>query len=147
MYLQSYLAHVWGQVGLSIPIPKLWSVWGGGGGGVAKQLPTISFQHAVLRNKVSGSSSAAPQSLQDGSPRDCPYFCILNLEVLDSSPCQPRRRRILKFDLDVRWIQSWQWVTFQSGGEKFGPHMDNCSRSHMSPPCSKGVGELEFQGS
>ena len=48
MYLQSYLAHVRGQVGLSIPIPKLWSVGGGGGGrGVAKQLPMISFQHAA----------------------------------------------------------------------------------------------------
>ena len=23
MYLQSYLSHVWGQVGLSTPIPKL----------------------------------------------------------------------------------------------------------------------------
>ena len=33
-----------GQVGLSIPISKLWSV---GGGGVAKQLPTISFQHVA----------------------------------------------------------------------------------------------------
>ena len=55
---------------------------------------------------------------------------------------------ILKFDLDVRWIQSGQWVTFQSGErEKFGPHMDNCSRSHLSPPGSTGVGELEFQGS
>ena len=48
MYLQSYLAHMRGQVGLSIPIPKLWLVGGGGGGGgVAKQLPTISFQHAA----------------------------------------------------------------------------------------------------
>ena len=28
----------------------------------------------------------------------------------------------MKFDLDVRWIQSGQWVTFQSGeGEKFEP--------------------------
>ena len=55
----------------------------------------------------------------------------------------------MKFDLDVRWIQSGQWVTFQSGEgeEKFGPHMDNCSRSHLSPPCSTGVGELKFQGS
>ena len=55
----------------------------------------------------------------------------------------------MKFDLDVRWIQSGQWVTFQSGKgeEKFGPHIDNCSRSHLSPPGSTGVGELEFQGS
>ena len=71
----------------------------------------------------------------------------ISLEVLDSCPCQPRRRRILKFDLDVRWIQSGQWVTFQSRGEKFGPHIDNCSRSHLSLPGSTGVGELEFQGS
>ena len=54
----------------------------------------------------------------------------------------------MKFDLDVRWIQSGQWVTFQSReGEKFGPHMDNRSRSHLSPPGSTGVGELKFQGS
>ena len=45
MYLQSYLAHVRGQAALSIPLPKLWSVVGGGG--VTKQLPTISFQHAA----------------------------------------------------------------------------------------------------
>ena len=32
MYLQSYLAHVRGQVGLPIPIPKLWLVGEGGGG-------------------------------------------------------------------------------------------------------------------
>ena len=52
----------------------------------------------------------------------------------------------MKFDLDVRWIQSGQWVTFQSReGEKFGPHMDNYSRSHLSPPGSTGVGELKFQ--
>ena len=39
--------------------------------------------------------------------------------------------------------------TFQSGEgeEKFEPYMDNCSRSHLSPPGSTGVGELEFQGS
>ena len=30
MYLQSYLVHVRGQVGLSFPIPKLWSVRRGG---------------------------------------------------------------------------------------------------------------------
>ena len=54
----------------------------------------------------------------------------------------------MKFEFDIRWIQSGQWVTFQSGeGEKFGPHMDNCSRSHLSPPGSTGVGGLEFQGS
>ena len=54
----------------------------------------------------------------------------------------------MKFDFGIRWIQSGQWVTFQSGeGEKFGPHMDNCSRSHLSPPGSTGVVGLEFQGS
>ena len=37
----------------------------------------------------------------------------------------------MKFDFHVRWIQSGQWVTFQSRGEKFGPHMDNCSRSYF----------------
>ena len=31
--------------------------------------------------------------------------------------------------------------------EKFGPHMDNCSRSNLYPPGSTGIGELEFQGS
>ena len=52
-----------------------------------------------------------------------------------------------EFDLDVRWIQSGQWVTIQSGEgeEKFGPHIDNCSRSHLSPPGS--TSDLEFQGS
>ena len=59
----------------------------------------------------------------------------------------------MKFDFGIRWIQSGQWVTFQSEegksgeGEKFGPHMDNCSRSHLSPPGSTGVVGLEFQGS
>ena len=53
-----------------------------------------------------------------------------------------------EFDLDVRWIQSGQWVIFQSGeGEKFGRHMYNCSRSLLSPPGSTGVGKLEFQRS
>ena len=73
------------------------------------------------------------QSLQDGSPRDSPLFRILNLEASDSSSWQPRRRQILKFDLDVRWNKSEKWVTFQSGEgeERFGAHMDNCSRSHF----------------
>ena len=54
----------------------------------------------------------------------------------------------MKFDFGIRWIQSGQWVTFQSGGEeKFGPHMGNCSGSYLSLPGSTGVGELEFQGS
>ena len=53
----------------------------------------------------------------------------------------------MKSDFGIRWIQSGQWVTFQSGGEKFGPHMNNCSVSHLSLPGSTGVGELEFQGS
>ena len=97
--------------------------------GVAKQLPMFSLQHGAWQNKVT-SSSAAPQSLQDGSPLDCPFFSISNLEALDSSPWQPRRRPILKFDFDVRWIQSGQLVTFQCWeGEKFRAHMDNCSRS------------------
>ena len=78
-------------------------------------------------------SSAAPLSLQDRSKCECPLFCVLNLEASDSSPWQPRRRRILKFDFHVRWINSGQWVTFQSGEgeEKFGAHMDSCSRSHF----------------
>ena len=38
----------------------------------------------------------------------------------------------MEFDFDVRGIQSGQWVTFQNReGEKFGPHMDNCSRSYF----------------
>ena len=38
----------------------------------------------------------------------------------------------MKFDFDIRWIQSGEWVTLQSReGEKFGPHMDNCSRSYF----------------
>ena len=77
---------------------------------------------------------------EDWLPRHCPYFRMLNLDVLDSCPWQPRRRKILKFDFHASWIQSGQWVTFQSGeGEKFGPHMDHCSRSHLSPPGSTGV--------
>ena len=46
----------------------------------------------------------------------------------------------MKFDFDIGWIQSGQWVTIQSreGEEKFGPHMDNCSRSCLSPPGSTG---------
>ena len=36
--------------------------------------------------KWEASSSAEPQSLQDGSPRDCPSFRMLNLEPMDSSP-------------------------------------------------------------
>ena len=76
------------------------------------------------------SSSAAPPSLQDGSTCESPLFCVLNLEASDSSPW---RRRILNFDFDVRWINSGQWVTFQSGEgeEKFEAHMDGCSRSHF----------------
>ena len=38
--------------------------------GVAKQFSTFSFQHGACRNKMSGSSSAAPQSLQGGPPCD-----------------------------------------------------------------------------
>ena len=33
----------------------------------------------------------------------------------------------------------------RGGEEKFGAHMDNCSRSHLSSPGSTGVGELEFK--
>ena len=37
----------------------------------------------------------------------------------------------MKSDFGIWWIQSGQWITFQSEGEKFGPHMDNCSRSYF----------------
>ena len=111
-------------------------------GGVAKQFPMFSFYHGACRNKMASIFKCCTASLQDGSPRDCPLFRVVNLEALDSSPGQPRKRRILKFDLDVRWNKSEKWVTLQSGA-----HMDNCSRSHLSPPDSTGVGELEFLGS
>ena len=53
--------------------------------------------------KWGASSSCAPQSLQDGSPRACPLLRELNLQASDSRPWQPRRRRILKLDQVVRW--------------------------------------------
>ena len=120
-YMQSYQAHMWSQVD---PYPKV-------AGGRCSLCLASSMVHEEM--KWVASTSAAPQSLQDGSPWDCPFFRMLNLEVSDSSPWQPSRRRILKFDFDVRWIQSAQWVTFQSGeGEKkFGAHMDNCCKSHF----------------
>ena len=55
----------------------------------------------------------------------------------------------MKFDFHVRWIQSGQWVTFQSGeGEENLDHTWITALGHiLSPPGSTGVGGLEFQGS
>ena len=48
---------------------------------------------------------------------------------------------MLKFDLDVRWTKSEQWVTFQ-----IGEHTWITALGHiLSLPDSAGVGELEFQ--
>ena len=54
----------------------------------------------------------------------------------------------MKSDFGIRWIQLGQWITFQSGGEKFGPHMDVTVLGQiLSLPGSTGVGGLKFQGS
>ena len=53
MYLQSYLAHVRGQVGLSIPIPKLWLVGGGGGGGGGEWLSSsLRLASSMLHDEI-----------------------------------------------------------------------------------------------
>ena len=53
MYLQSYLAHVRGQVGLSIHFPKLWSVGGGGGGGGDEWLiSSLRLASSMLHDEI-----------------------------------------------------------------------------------------------
>ena len=55
----------------------------------------------------------------------------------------------MKFDLDVRWNKSGQWVTLQSGeGEERLEHTWIGALGHiLSPPDPTGGGELGFQES
>ena len=54
MYLQSYLAHVRGQVGLSIPIPSCGqlSERGGGGGGGEWLSSSLRLASSMLHDEI-----------------------------------------------------------------------------------------------
>ena len=124
--VQIDLGHVLCRAELRLgPADVVGRVW------VAPCVFVSSDGHAEM--KWGASSSCAPQSLQDGSPR--PLLRELNLQASDS-PCQwqPRRRRILKLDLVVRWNWSVQCVMLQRGEgvEKLGSHIVRYFRSPLT---------------